>query len=85
MTRIKILIEEKYKIGLCLFFAVFLCIGISVFKDYALSGLAPHLESAQISKSLVKKDSGTFKKINMKETLKKKLDADFKKFRSTVF
>lgn len=46
MIRIKILIEEKYKIGVCLFFAIFLCIGITLFRDYALSGLAPHLESA---------------------------------------
>ena len=37
MTRIKILIEEKYKIGVCLFFAAFLCIGISVFEDYGIS------------------------------------------------
>lgn len=67
------------------FFAVFLCISITAFKDYALSGLASHLEPAQIGKSLVKKDSDTFKEINMKETLKEKLDLDFKKFRSTLF
>ena len=37
MTRIKILIEEKYKVIVCLFFAVFLCISIAVFKDYGIS------------------------------------------------
>ena len=37
MTRIRILIEEKYKIVVCLFFAIFLCIGITVFKDYGIS------------------------------------------------
>jgi len=85
MTRINILIEEKYKILVCLFFAVFLCISLTAFKDYTLSSLASHLEPAQIDKSLVKKDSGTFKESNMKETLKEKLDGDFRKFRSSVF
>ena len=85
MSRIKILIEEKNKIIVCLFFAVFLCISITVFRDYALSGLTPHLESAQISKSLLKKDFGIFKEINIKDTLKEKLDVNFKKFKSTVF
>jgi len=37
MTRIKILIEEKYKIVVCLFFAVLLYIGITLFKDYGIS------------------------------------------------
>jgi len=37
MPRIKSLIEERYKIIVCLFFAVFLCIGIAVFKDYGIS------------------------------------------------
>jgi len=37
MDRIKILLEEKYKIIVCLFFVVFLCIGIIVFRDYGIS------------------------------------------------
>lgn len=42
MDRIKTVIETNYKIIVCLFFAVFLCIGISVFRDYGLSWDEPY-------------------------------------------
>lgn len=35
-SRVKILIEQKYKVIICLFFAVFLCTGLSIFKDYGI-------------------------------------------------
>lgn len=37
MVRIKILIEKNYKIIVFLFFAVYLFVGISIFKDYGIS------------------------------------------------
>ena len=37
MNRIKTLIEKKNKILVCLFFAAYLFIGISIFKDYGIS------------------------------------------------
>ncbi len=37
MNRIKALIEKKNKIVVCLFFAAYLFIGISIFKDYGIS------------------------------------------------
>lgn len=37
MVKIKILIEEKYKILVCLFFMVFLLIGIFIFKDFGMT------------------------------------------------
>lgn len=36
MNKIKIFIEEKYKVIVCIFFIVFLIIGISIFTDYSL-------------------------------------------------
>ncbi len=37
MSKLKILIEEKHKIIVCLFFAVYLSVGVSIFKDYGIS------------------------------------------------
>jgi len=37
MYRVKALIEKKYKILVALFFAAYLCVGISIFKDYGIS------------------------------------------------
>lgn len=37
MAKVKDLIEKKYKIVVCLFFAAYLFIGISIFKDYGIS------------------------------------------------
>ena len=37
MERVKDLIEKKYKIVVCLFFAAYLFIGISIFKHYGIS------------------------------------------------
>jgi hypothetical protein len=37
MTSIKISVEKKNKIVVCLFFAAFLCLGISIFSNYGIS------------------------------------------------
>lgn len=37
MAKVKALIEKKYKIVVCLFFAAYLFIGISIFKHYGIS------------------------------------------------
>ena len=37
MNKIKILIEKRYKILVSLFFAVYLCVGMSIVKDYGIS------------------------------------------------
>lgn len=36
MNRIKVLIERKYKIIVCLFFIAFLCLGLGIFRDYGI-------------------------------------------------
>jgi len=37
MDNIKNLIEKKYKVIICIFFAIYLLVGISIFKDYGIS------------------------------------------------
>src|SRR3990167_5699592 len=37
MVEIKEMLEKRYKILVCLFFAMYLFIGISIFKDYGIS------------------------------------------------
>ena len=41
LDKIKLLLETKYKIIVILFFLIFLCIGLFIFRDYGISWDGP--------------------------------------------